>query len=298
MLAMALNPFGVRSLVGLMKLPAALLTRPCSGPLSSQMRWTIASTAAASRMSTACVRTFPPRDFAVSSSTPPRRPQIHSSAPSSRYLAAISLPRPVPPPVMRMRLPLSSPSLNMRAPWGGSGHFKSFRRVGSHTVTERPVLFRDLDQVDPPVFAPQRDRGVEVVGDAPVERALLFQRAAAGERDLDNHQVARARDAEVHRVVHQVARLVLGDELEAIERRHVDGLDQRAVDGLAHLAPVGLGLALNERNADERHGARASRFWHGRTGRRSERSASRTSPRSARGAPWLAGPGDRQSRFS
>src|SRR6185503_5527070 len=128
MLAMALNPFGVRSLVGLMKLPAALLTRPCSGPLSSQMRWTIASTAAASRMSTACVRTFPPRDFAVSSSTPPRRPQIQSSAPSSTYLAAISLPRPVPPPVMRMRLPLRRPSLNMRAPGGGSSHSKSSHR--------------------------------------------------------------------------------------------------------------------------------------------------------------------------
>src|SRR5919106_2119475 len=122
MLAIALNPFGERSLVGLMKLPAALFTSPVSGPLSSQMRCTIASTAAASRISTAWVLTFPPSDFAVSSRTPPRRPQIQSSAPSSTYLAAISLPRPVPPPVMRMRLPLSSPSLNMRAPWGGSGH--------------------------------------------------------------------------------------------------------------------------------------------------------------------------------
>ena len=32
MLAMALKPFGVRSLVGLMKLPAALLTRPGERP--------------------------------------------------------------------------------------------------------------------------------------------------------------------------------------------------------------------------------------------------------------------------
>ncbi len=122
MLAMALKPFGVRSLVGLMKLPAALLTRPVSGPPSSQIFCTIASTAAASRMSTAWLRTLPPclaiNSFAVSSSTPPRRPAIQSSAPSARYLAAISLPRPVPPPVTRMRLPLRRSSLNMRAPGG------------------------------------------------------------------------------------------------------------------------------------------------------------------------------------
>src|SRR6266850_6043420 len=121
MFAIALNPLGVRSLVGLMKLPAALLTRPVSGPPSSQMRCTIASTAAASRMSTAWVRTLPPY-FATSSCeqdsrTAPLRPASQMSAPSERYLVAISLPRPVPPPVTRMRLPLSRPSLNMRAPW-------------------------------------------------------------------------------------------------------------------------------------------------------------------------------------
>src|SRR5258706_2909873 len=118
--AMALKPFGERSLVGLMKLPAALLTSPESGPDSSQIRCTIASTACASRMSTEWVFTVPPKDFirepAVSSRTGPRRPQIQTSAPNSRYFAAISLPRPVPPPVTRMRLPLSRPSLNMRAP--------------------------------------------------------------------------------------------------------------------------------------------------------------------------------------
>ncbi len=61
MFAMALKPFGVRSFVGLMKFPAALLTSPVSGPASSQMRWTIASTAAASRMSTEWVLTLPPK---------------------------------------------------------------------------------------------------------------------------------------------------------------------------------------------------------------------------------------------
>src|SRR3954471_2072209 len=116
MLAIALKPFGERSFVGLMKFPAALLTSPLRGPDSSQMRWTIASTACASRMSIACVRTLPPSSFAVCSRTAPRRPAIQTSAPRATYLAAISRPRPVPPPVTRMRLPLRRPSLNMCAP--------------------------------------------------------------------------------------------------------------------------------------------------------------------------------------
>src|SRR5687767_910010 len=150
MLAMALKPFGERSFVGLMKLPAALLTSPVSGPLSSQIRCTIASTAAASRMSTAWVLTLPPRERAVSSSTPPRLPQSQSSAPSSTYFAAISLPRPVPPPVMRMRLPLRRPSLNMRAPGGGSPHSKS-----SHRDVDEARFAQLPDAQRPPRLRPE-----------------------------------------------------------------------------------------------------------------------------------------------
>ena len=79
----------------------------------------------------------------------------------------------------------------------------------------------------------RRPSAREVVGDAAEERALLLQRAAARQRDLDDDDVVRARDAEVARVVDQVARLVLGEELEAIVRRHVDRLDQRAVHRVA-----------------------------------------------------------------
>src|SRR5688572_17322576 len=250
MLAMALKPFGVRSLVGLTKFPAALLTRPCNGPLSSQIRCTIASTAAASRMSIAWVFTFPPRDLAVSSSTPPRRPQIQSSAPSSTYLAAISLPRPVPPPVMRIRLPFRRSGLNTPSFYGCGLR----RRVRSDAVAERPVLLGHLDQVDPRVLGAQAHRGAEVDGDAPIKRALLLERAPRAKGDLDDHQVARARDAEIVRVVDQVPGLVLGQELEAIERRHADGLHQRAVDGVTQLAPVRLGLTPDQRDADEGHG--------------------------------------------
>src|SRR5439155_22379609 len=245
-LAMALKPFGVRSFVGLMKLPAALLTRPVSGPPSSQILCTMASTAAASRISTDCVRTRPPcfaiSAFAVASSTPPRRPASQSSAPSARYLAAISLPRPVPPPVTRMRLPLRRFSLNMRAPGEGARILsRDFLRsgVGSFArifdMREGPVLLGHLDQVDPGVFAAQAQGG-QVVRNAAEKRALLRERPPRADGDLHDHDVIAARDAEVARVVDQVAGLVLSQELEAVELRHVDGLDQRAVDRVAELA--------------------------------------------------------------
>src|SRR6185436_4839668 len=146
MLAMALKPFGERSFVGLMKLPAALLTSPVSGPDSSQMRWIIASTACASRMSTEWVLTFLPSSFAVASRTAPRRPQIHTSAPSWTYFAAISLPRPVPPPVTRMRLPLSRPSLNMRAPRVRADFKRGEQRQADGEAHQRHADPRDGDE--------------------------------------------------------------------------------------------------------------------------------------------------------
>src|SRR3989440_4851887 len=261
MLAMALKPFGVRSFVGLMKLPAALLTSPVSGPPSSQIRCTMASTAAASRMSTECVRTRPPcwsiNSLAVSSSTAPRRPASHRSAPSSRYLAAISLPRPVPPPVMRMRLPLNRFSLNMRAPGRGarilSRDLLLGGGVGGLAQAEGPVFLRHLDEVDPRVLAAQAQGG-EVVGNAAEEGALLRQGPAEADGDLHDHDVIRASDAEIARVVDQVAGLVLAQELEAVELRHTDRLDQRAVDRIAQLAAEIRRPALAQRDSHQGHG--------------------------------------------
>src|SRR6266851_3730706 len=110
MLAMALKPFGERSLVRLMKLPAALLTRPVRGP-SSKTRVIMFSTASGNRMSHSIgvtrVLCVSASSRAVSATTAPRRPQMYTSAPSLAYSSAISRPSPVPPPVTRMRLPSS-----------------------------------------------------------------------------------------------------------------------------------------------------------------------------------------------
>src|SRR5204862_2140155 len=92
------------------------------------------------------------------------------------------------------------------------------------------------------------------LGYAAVERALLRQRAADGKRDLDDGDVAGARDAQVPRVVDQVAGLVLAQHLEAVLRGHIDRLHQRLVHRLAKLLPPGGPLALQYGNADERHG--------------------------------------------
>src|SRR6266576_2479669 len=110
MLAMALKPFGERSFVRLMKLPAALLTRPVRGP-SLKTRVIMFSTASGDRMSHSIgvtrVLCVSASSRAVSATTARRRPQMYTSAPSLAYSPAISRPSPVPPPVTRMRLPLS-----------------------------------------------------------------------------------------------------------------------------------------------------------------------------------------------
>src|SRR3989441_10127437 len=121
-------------------------------------------------------------------------------------------------------------------------------------MREGPVLLRHLDEVDPRVLAAQAQGG-EVVGNAAEEGALLRQRPPRADDDLHDHDVVRARDAEVARVVDQVAGLVLAQDLEAVELRHIDRLDQRAVDRVAELAAELRRPALAQRNSHQGHGA-------------------------------------------
>src|SRR5690349_10060328 len=158
---------------------------------------------------------------------------------------------------MRMRLPLSRPSLNMGRSAGRGAPILSRDLlrldVRGFSEAEGPVLLRDLDEVDPDILATHA-QARQVLGDAAVERALLRQRAADRQRDLDDDDVVRARDAEVARVVDQVTGLVLAQELEAVLQRDVNCLHQRLVHGLAELlAPRG-SLALQYGYANERHG--------------------------------------------
>ena len=103
-----------------MKLPAALLTRPVSGPASftsSSISW-IASAASGYRTRAASdlaalrmllhelVGGCLAQDFAAAPA------DDHVGAEGDERFAVISLPRPVPPPVTRMRCDLRMPSLN------------------------------------------------------------------------------------------------------------------------------------------------------------------------------------------
>src|SRR3954469_13272687 len=127
------------------------------------------------------------------------------------------------------------------------------RRVRSDTVAERPVLLRHLDEIHPHVLAPHAQSG-EIVGDAAEEGALLLQRAAAGDGDLRDDEIRASQDIHVARVVDEILRLVLGDQLESVERRYVDRFDERAVDGVADAPPLLGRPTLGERDAYQRHG--------------------------------------------
>src|SRR5436189_259744 len=216
----ASKPRGETSWVRLTKLPAALLTRPSSGPPSAQIAPTIRSTASASRMSSACVLTLPPCSAisasAVASSTALRRPHRKRSAPSSRYFDAISRPSPEPPPVTRMRFPFSNPAWNM----------------GSLLLAA--LIERDLARLDhrAPFDALGGDVGAEIgrlrrLGNDHAERLELA--AAALVRDVDHlrsgldlqqlaGEVERAADA--GRAVVELAGLRLGLRDQVGERAH------------------------------------------------------------------------------
>src|SRR3984893_3141411 len=113
----AAKPRGLISVDGAMKLAAALLTRPVSGP-ARHMVSTIDSICSASRTSQTCASIEPPccacapSSATVCSSTAGRRPQMCTAAPRATKARESSLPRPVPPPVTRMRSPRSTSGRN------------------------------------------------------------------------------------------------------------------------------------------------------------------------------------------
>src|SRR5262245_55341077 len=107
-------------------------------------------------------------------------------------------------PVPMTKLPKQSASRLARrgagAVTGLPGGRRFRRRVRSHAVAERPVLFSDLDQVHPRILAPQAEPG-KVFGDLPVQATLFLQAPAGADRDLHDDDVVATRDAEVLRVV-------------------------------------------------------------------------------------------------
>ena len=116
MLAIALKPLADKSLVLLMKLPAALLTKPVKG-FSANKSSIADSIARESLMSKAKHEILPPvssvSSFTVSCKTGSLLPQITTSEPCFKKCLDISFPNPEPPPVTRILCPFKASLLNI-----------------------------------------------------------------------------------------------------------------------------------------------------------------------------------------
>lgn len=72
-----------------------------------------------------------------------------------------------------------------------SGFYK-----GCFTVSERPVVSASPYKAEEDIFPPDPKALVKIIDDALIEFALLLQRAAFGQRQLDEDQVLAPADAE------------------------------------------------------------------------------------------------------
>src|SRR5215813_5732074 len=172
---------------------------------------------------------------------------------STRLLAMVAKAAPMTTPTaMSTTLPRMTNSLNsFHMP-----HLPRLRASGvlGDTVAERPVLFLDLDQVDKHVLHAHVKLPVQPLGKRFVKMLLRFERAPLVQRDLDEDHAVAPGDVEIIRVVDEPGLIMLGDDLEIILGRHLDGLHHRTVDGVADFSAEPR-LPLHERNSYKRHGA-------------------------------------------
>src|SRR4051794_21250600 len=118
-----------------------------------------------------------------------------------------------------------SAHLNQCAPCHLRKSSVSLQSVLGFTVAERPVFLPHFNKGDHHVFFAQAGVFVEQFGYTSVESALHLDGAAGVQGDLDDDDVVAALDVEVGRVVDQTAGIVLGDDLKAVERWDINGLD-------------------------------------------------------------------------
>src|SRR5258708_28496186 len=137
---------------------------------------------------------------------------------------------------------------------GGSMHRMSLLvgRGRSDAIAEGPVLILALDEVDQDVLAPESDSCVKAVGDGLVERLLLRRRPAFIPRNLDNHEICTALDAEIFRIELETVGFVLSNDLKAVFFRDADA-DKRVIDDATDLLAVGCILAFTDIDSNERH---------------------------------------------
>src|SRR5262245_43977410 len=126
-------------------------------------------------------------------------------------------------------------------------------RVLGFAVAEGPILLLDLDQVDEDILAAYIEALVQPIGDRLVEGTLLVERSPLVERQLDEDAVLGPSNAEVIRVGDEPVFRMLGDDLEAVVLRRIQGCDHGIVDNLAKCAAIIGRLAPNEIDASDLH---------------------------------------------
>ncbi len=65
------------------------------------------------------------------------------------------------------------------------------------SVSEGPVFFHDLDEIDDDIFVPDAGIMREHFGDAGVKRLLLIERAGVIGGDLNQNEIASTRNIEI-----------------------------------------------------------------------------------------------------
>src|SRR5262245_44200416 len=126
-------------------------------------------------------------------------------------------------------------------------------RVLGFAVAEGPILLLDLDEVDEHVLAEHIEAPLQSIGDRLVESTLLVERSPLVERQLDEDAVLGPSDAEVTRVGDEPVVRMLGDDLEAVVLRRIQGGDHGIINHLADGAAIIGRLAPYEIDASERH---------------------------------------------
>jgi hypothetical protein len=125
--------------------------------------------------------------------------------------------------------------------------------VLSYAVAEGPVLFFNFDQADQNILLANTEFGVEMFGNGGVEGSFHFGGAAFVEGDLDEDDAVGAGDAEVFRIVDKGVVVMLGDDLEVVLGRDVEGGDHLEINGFPYFpASVG-GGAFHESDTYQRH---------------------------------------------
>src|SRR6266480_412116 len=167
-------------------------------------------------------------------------------------------------------------------------------RVLGFTLAEGPVLPGHLDEVDEQILRSEPGILRQQRGSTAHEVPLLRRLAAGGKRDLHQHNIVAALNAEIGGIVDQSIRAVLGDDLEPILLRHGELLDHGAMNAVGDRPPVFVRFSGVQRNANKWHGGKVSaedrRIYA--ADRTPSKSQKQVRSRLSRGGCYVADPGE------